>query len=72
MNFRIKNSFTKCNQICGKLQIWSHLLKKFLEKNFIFFAVTILNWIKFVKQLGFSVSIWSWRQKHKEKCDIDF
>ena len=29
----------KCDQIHRKLQIWSHLLKKFLMKNFIFGAV---------------------------------
>ena len=29
MKFSIKDFFSKCNQICRKLQIWSHLLKKF-------------------------------------------
>ena len=36
MKFSIKDFFSKCDQICGKLQIWSQLLKKWLMKNFIF------------------------------------
>ena len=39
MNFSIKDFFSKCDQIRKKLQIWSHLLKKSLMKNFIFCAV---------------------------------
>ena len=27
--FSIKNFFTKCDQIRGKLKVWSHLLKKY-------------------------------------------
>ena len=30
--FSIKNFFRKCDQICRKLRIWSHLLKKSLKK----------------------------------------
>ena len=37
--FSIKDFFSKCDQIRRKLKIWSHLLKKFLLKNFIFCAV---------------------------------
>ena len=36
MKFSIKDFFKKCDQICRKLRIWSHLMKKFLIKNFIF------------------------------------
>ena len=36
MKFSLKDFFSKCDQICGELQIWSHLLKKFLIENFIF------------------------------------
>ena len=39
MKFSIKNFFSKCDQIRRKLQIWSHLLKKYLQENFIFCAV---------------------------------
>ena len=39
MNFSIKDFFSKCDQICRKLRIWSHLLKKSLMANFIFYAV---------------------------------
>ena len=40
MKFSIKDFFSKCDQICSKLRIWSHLLEKSLTKNFIFRAVT--------------------------------
>ena len=36
----LKDFFSKCDQIRRKLQIWSHLLKKFFMGNFIFCAVT--------------------------------
>ena len=39
MNFSIKNFFSKCDQIRRKLQIWSHLLKKSLIKNFNFYSL---------------------------------
>ena len=32
-NFSIKEFFSKCEQICRKLRIWSHLLKKSLMEN---------------------------------------
>ena len=35
-NFSVKEFFSKCEQICRKLRIWSHLLKKSLMENFIF------------------------------------
>ena len=36
MKFSIKDFFSKCDQICSFLWIWSHLLKKPLMENFIF------------------------------------
>ena len=39
MKFCIKDFCSKYNQICRKLRIWSHLLKKSLMENFIFCAV---------------------------------
>ena len=39
MKFSVKDFFRKCDQIRRKLQIWSHLLKKFLMENFIFCVV---------------------------------
>ena len=38
MKFSIQYFFSKCDQIHKKLQIWSHVLKKYLAKNFIFCA----------------------------------
>ena len=41
MKFSIKDFFSKCDQTRSKLRIWSHLLKKYLMENFIFYAVYI-------------------------------
>ena len=38
IKFSIKDLFTKCDQICSFLRIWSHLLQKSLMGNFIFCA----------------------------------
>ena len=38
MKLSIKDFFSKCDQICRKLWIWSHLLKKSLMESFIFCA----------------------------------
>ena len=35
MKFPIKDFFSKCEQICRIFRIWSHLLKKSLNENFI-------------------------------------
>ena len=42
MKFSIKYFFSKCDQVCRRLPIWSHLLKKSLMENSIFCAV-IMN-----------------------------
>ena len=39
MKLSIKDFFSKCDQICSFLQIWSNLLKKSLMENFIFCVV---------------------------------
>ena len=39
MKFSRKDFFSKYDQICSFLQIWSHLLKKSYIENFIFCAV---------------------------------
>ena len=39
MKFSIKDFFSKYDQICRKMRIWSHLLKKSSVENFIFCAV---------------------------------
>ena len=41
MKFSIKNFSSKCEQIRRKLRILSHLLKKSLLENFIFWAVKL-------------------------------
>ena len=51
MKFCIKYFFSNCDQIRRKLRIWSHLLKKSLMENFIFYAVQVLSpmSLRFVK-----------------------
>ena len=36
MKFSIEDFFSKCDQTCSLLRIWSHLLEKSLMENFIF------------------------------------
>ena len=43
MKFSIKDFFSKCDQIRRNLQIWSHLLKISLMKNFIFLCSVSLG-----------------------------
>ena len=38
MKFSIQDFFSKCSQIRSLLRIWSHLLKKYLMENFIFYV----------------------------------
>ena len=45
----IKDFFSKCEQICRKLRIWSHLLKKSLMENFIFCAVYVLLTLRILR-----------------------
>ena len=42
VKFFIKDIFSKCDQIHSFLWIWSHLLKKSLMENFIFWVVNFL------------------------------
>ena len=49
MKFSIKDFFSKCDQICRKLQIWSDLLRKSLIENFIFSAVSFYDYFLFIK-----------------------
>ena len=41
MKFSIKDFLSKCDQIRRKLQIWSHLLKKYLMENSIYLCSEI-------------------------------
>ena len=43
MKFSVKDFFSKCDQSCKTLRIWSHLLKKSLLENFISYAVYQMN-----------------------------
>ena len=48
IKFCIKDFFSKCDQICSFLRIWSHFLKKSLMENFIFVQWCLFK-IKFYK-----------------------
>ena len=39
IKFSIKDFLSKCDQVCRFLRTWSHLLKKSLMENFVFYAV---------------------------------
>ena len=41
MKFSVKDFFSRCNQICSFLRLWSRLQKKSLIENSIFYAVGI-------------------------------
>ena len=56
LKFSIKDFFSKCDQIHGKLRIWSHLLKESLMKNFSFCAVP-LNIFHILQRNTFSLLI---------------
>ena len=43
MKFSINDLFSNCDQICRKLRIWSHLLKKSLMENFNFCVLKHTN-----------------------------
>ena len=54
IKFYIKDFFSKCDQICSLLRIWSHLLKKFLTENLIVCAVKGYTFevdVKYLKKL---------------------
>ena len=51
MKFSMKDFFSKCDQICRKLRIWSYLLKKSLMKNFISCAVFFILQLKIINKI---------------------
>ena len=67
MKFSIKDFFSKWNQICRKLRIWSHLKKKYLMENFIccavldtvktFKEIQMLTWRNTLVKLSYVISI---------------
>ena len=73
MKVFIKNFFSKCDQLCRKLWIWSHLLKKsWMEKFFFFCSVEQISGKEIHKIVpylvaAFSVfSHWGWNLVFKE------
>ena len=56
MKFLMKNFSSKCDQIRSFLRIWSHLLRKSLMGNFIFWAV-IYRWNQNCKNIDSFISM---------------
>ena len=56
MEFPITDTFSKFDQICSFLRIWSHLLKKSVLGNFMFCSVLVLFLIPFFLELKMYVS----------------
>ena len=48
MKLFTEDFFSKCDQICSSLQIWSHLLKKSFTENFNFCAVKLCSLISLI------------------------
>ena len=63
IKFYIKDFFSKCDQICSFLRIWSNLLKKFLMENLIVCAV---------KGYTFEVDVKYLKKLHKLHSDLKF
>ena len=74
MKFSIKDFFSKCDQIRRKLRIWSHLLKKSLVENSIFFEeifIYIINKYTFEKARSIQdVTISRTNQKRFFYCSV--
>ena len=72
MKFSITDFFSKCDQIRRKLRIWSHLLKKSLIENFIFYAVAVVFKIRTPTEKPSCVSAkqkWSRLREHEVEAE---
>ena len=56
MKFSITDFFSKCDQICWKLQIWPYLLTKYIMENFTFCVVKISSFVFFKPHLHKALS----------------
>ena len=59
IKFSIKDFFSKCDQICSFLRIWSHLLKKSSTENFTF--CTVSQKVKGILVWNLQHVIFKWR-----------
>ena len=62
IKFSIKDFFSKCHQICRKLRIWLHLLKKSLMVNLNFFAVLVED---LLSMSGVGIP-WRYKENHMD------
>ena len=59
MKFPILDFFSKCDQICRKLYVWSHLPRKSLMENFISCAVRDWSFTSAERTVGFELlAVW--------------
>ena len=65
MKFSIKVFFKTCDEAMSFLQIWSHLLKKFLMEDLIFCEVEALYWTD--SGIEDSLNAGMWNNKHTAK-----
>ena len=64
MKFFIKDLFSKCDQICRKLRIWSHLPQKSLTENLIFcpaFSIVVSIYFCHGRMHMLLRSLFSWK-----------
>ena len=65
MNSFVKDFFGKCDHFRSKLRIWSHLLKKPLMENFIFFVISTFLVLDDLEQVD-RLAIITYRRSHPE------
>ena len=73
IKFPIKDFFSMCDQICRKLRMWWHLLKKSFMENFIFVQrLVVINkkFPSYVCTTKVSYIIYNVAGKHKWKQEI--
>ena len=70
MKFSFKNYLCKCDQIRSYMRIWSHLLKKFSMKNFIFCKVQVLLFVMKLILRPMKIDYWLSVSSCKSKCHM--
>ena len=60
MKFSIKDFFSKCDQICRKLRIWSHLLKNSLMETSFFVQWNGAKCATYINSTQIYISIKTW------------
>ena len=72
MKFSIKDFSSKCDQIRSVLRIWSHLLKKTLMENFIFYSVLSVICFRAISFSIVSIDLFVFAMRCMEGCASTF